>query len=220
MLHRLVAAVVLVVACGEEPWAGLPEEMLAILEASGAMATLGPEGVPHDSTLVAGKCELDFSGHYYGDAEKRDTFPVFRMGLVILAEDGTKTYDFFRGIEIPGDSTVIVGTGNFAREAPPVRGDAQYLEYFKERAPDVLKFAEDFPELLGKPIPLTLKEFRASAYYLEDVPAGTAYVWFQVAFDGNRITQMPVAVELQPEPGCVTRLDIRVENWFSVFDQL
>jgi hypothetical protein len=217
MLRCLVAAVVLMVARGEEPWTDLPEETLAILETSGAMAALGPEGVLSDSTLVAGKCELDFSGFYYGDEERRQKFPVFRMELIILAEDGTKTYDFFRGIEIPGKSAVIVGTGNHTREAPPVRTTALFMEFYKEWAPDTLKFAEDFPELLGKPVPLTLKEFNSAAYYLENVPAGTAYVWFQIAFDGNRITQMPLAVELQPEPGRVTRLDIRVEELFSVF---
>jgi len=73
-------------------------------------------------------------------------------------------------------------------------------------------FHRDFPDLVDKKFSLTFKTFKRPTYYIEDVPEGMAYVWFQRHFDGNRITQFPIAVDLKPEMGAVNRLDITVKG--------
>jgi hypothetical protein len=69
----------------------------------------------------------------------------------------------------------------------------------------------------GEGIQLTFKEFTGTTYYLQNVPKGRAYAWFQTGIDGGKVTQIPIVLDLDPVMGAVTRLDIRIENLFQVF---
>ncbi len=199
----------------------------ALLRESGASALMAQRGLPEGTNLIVGALALEFN----------DLSKGFRMALMIRAEDDQRVTDFFKGI--PAGDSPIVGKGNARLKIPRVT--SQTVD-FAARSHDpsadasksnsraviarhmseggLLPFAKDFPEYVDKDFSLTFKEFKGSAYYLQDVPNGRAYVWLQTPFDGNRITHYPIALDLNPKTRAVNRLDIRIDNYGQVFGDL
>lgn len=188
-----------------------------LLRESGADWEVGRSDALQDSSLVVGTVALDYYNRFYDSCGEEAA--IFRLALMICCADGSKVTDFFQGVPLTRSAhPQIVGCGNASLRVPrlytstlacgdPSKQTPPFWERFWYDSSK--RFAESFPEFMDKDFTLTFKEFRGHAYYLRDVPAGTAFVWFQTDFDGNRVTQFPLFVELKPERGRVVRLDLR-----------
>lgn len=201
----------------------LPATLKEIISNSGADLVIPPDGLDPDSNIIVGKVNLS-----YGQSPATPT-QQFRMALIILKDDGTIIRDYFEGIDIPDASNAITGTGNYLQKIPKIRASS-----FK-RLPkkDVWRPSEEeryeicealsvlglfLPEIVDRDYQLTFKQFEGNSYYLEDVPSGHGFVWFQSNFDINRVTQYPKPIELKPQDGQIVRLDI--SPGFGVWDAL
>ena len=150
---------------------------------------------------VTGSVSLDYDRNF-GVRDKH-----FRMALMIYTADGERITDFFDGIPVV-DSTEshALGQGNMRLKVAPMSPSTiQGSEI--PRA-----FARMFPGHVERELELTFKEFTGTTYRLENVPKGTAFVWFQSNFDGRRTTQIPVIMEYDPTPGEATHQDIRADH--------
>ena len=184
------------VSCATSPFAGLDVESQKLARTSGAMADVKQNGFSSTSTILFGVAPTQY------DEGARE----FRIGVKHLTKNGTKIDDFFSDLEYVADlennCCTMVGYGNAELPVPKL------LSWHLDNNKATTAFASTFPELIDKDFHLTFKEFSGNAYYLRDVPAGTAFIWIQTAFDGNRVTQYPMVVELRPEPGKAIRQDI------------
>lgn len=150
----------------------------------------------------------------YDDALKKPD-DKFRMALIIVPEKGFPILDFFKGIPTPGDK--MVGNGNAFLPVPKLsKVNLKPIPNFP--VPEALEaFNADFPELMEKDFSLTFKEFSNHRYLLENPPRGKAYVWLQTGFDGNRVTQCPFLIKLEPKKHGSVRLDITLDDWTKLF---
>jgi len=181
-------------------------------------------------------------------SEDKGFEPPFRIALMMCPDEGKCNLDFFKGIKAkPGrglsDAASTLGTGNavqlhmgyyskpfrnwpyagksFAK--PPYNSKAidDYVEY------STAQFEKCFPECFrkgpGASFPnfrLTFKEFKNHAYYLRNVPKGTAFLFIQVPFDGNKFNEFPILLKLDPKLNGITRIDIRTDSFGSFFSDL
>lgn len=153
-----------------------------------------------DANSIIGLVALDYDENF-GPVNR-----PFRMALMIDPDDGEPITNFFEGIPVKPGEHPIVGEGNTWFRVP--RLDSANIKYSKS----VQLFADHFPDWLDRNFQLTFKEFKGHAYYLENVPKGLAFIWFQTGFDGNRVTQFPLAVRLDPNPKALTRLDLHIRR--------
>ncbi|MBI5091652.1 MAG: hypothetical protein HZB26_04315 [Candidatus Hydrogenedentes bacterium] len=188
--------------------AAAPHTIEDLWHESGAYKTLGPSPKGALSERAVSNLEEDFR--------------KFRMALMIYTDDGKKVMDFFEGI--PASTDNFVGTGDVRLRVPtlwPIHVTDGRKMLASQEAPTVLnrslvtlaRFAELFPDHIGTEFALTFKEFSGHAYCLNNIPKGTAFVWFQTVFDGNRIMQFPTEVRLEPKNGDVVRQDIHVSEF-------
>ncbi|MBI5091651.1 MAG: hypothetical protein HZB26_04310, partial [Candidatus Hydrogenedentes bacterium] len=152
----------------------------------------------------------------------------FRMAMMIYTDDGNKVMDFFEGIS-GGKDTVDNGDARVevpelsathaadAKKTPIDPGASTRDRELSRWMATVASFADLFPERVGTRFTLGFKEFDRHAYCLTDVPKGTAFVWFQTKFDGNRVMQFPAKLRIEPKTGDVTRLDIHLGEVFEHF---
>lgn len=111
----------------------------------------------------------------------------FKIAIKLAGADGTTFVDVFRDIPGVSEKRNTVGEGHMRTDVGDVR------------------------EGVGAPrTRLTFREFSEGAYFIENAPTGRAEVWFCFPFDGNKITQIPIDVFLQPVPGKLTRLDLEI----------
>jgi len=187
-----------------------------LLRESGAGLDAGRPAALRDSSLIVGAVALDYYDDFY--ARRGEETAVFRMALMVHCADGSKVGDFFEGIPLTqAEFPQIVGCGNAKLRAPRLHKFLLADDPPEETSPfrdrfwydSTRRFAESFPELMEKDFMLTFREFRWHAYFLRDVPAGVAFICFQTGFDGNRVTQFPLFVDLKPELGHIVRLDLR-----------
>ncbi len=189
-----------------EPHSPLDEHATAdVVEESGLRELIRKEGLLKDSNYIVGTVAFGASMKKRPEfnLEKYDTF---RMALSIYTASGEAIPDFFEGLPGASLDNPIVGTGHHIKTLhdwckTKVSAHSAFHEHFP---------CEDGREGPFQDITLTFKEFNHHCYYLKDVPAGTAYVWFQIPLDGNRATQAPIVVDLEPVEGAIRRHDLKI----------
>jgi hypothetical protein len=154
---------------------------------------------------VEGKAVLRYDDGFTG---------TFRMAVVIDAEDGDDRPDFFGFLPDAPDDKRIVGTGDTRLCVP------RLWKHDPGPTPATGQFKTAFPDLREGDFRLTFKEFRGGRYRLPNPPAGTAYLWFQTGFDGNRITQYPLAVRIPRTEGRTIEMDTVTGEWHTLFHTL
>lgn len=204
---------------------GDEKETYQLLKECGALALISRGGLAKDSNLIVGKIRLCFES-------PTRSFRTFRMALMIYTQDGKRIPDFFQGI-LAGNSP-MVGDGNAVVPVPRIwrdlTGGAAERMACRVQSPGrgswattdmaLVSLAADFPGFVDRDFQLTFREFNSATYFLQNVPRGRAYVWFQTSFDGNRVTQFPIMLKLDAEQGAVNRLDISIEDFRAVFHTL
>ncbi len=186
----------------------LDEETRVLLKRSGAMERISFTGVPQDGNLVVGRLDIQFD-----DTQGPDS--SFRMAVMIKRHDGSTIPDLFHDIPLPKKRVTSVGGGNIRRSVPRIHNHDATVGF-----QTVDRFAQDFPNRLDTDFPLTFKEFQGDAYFLENAPEGRYYIWFQTPFDGNRVFQYPLMLELRPKNGEIYRHDIVIEDLRQHFHTL
>lgn len=199
-MASLISAASVLAACGTDHsgFGNIPDDTRELIEQSGAASEFPAGGLPADESLIVGRFVVNFE-----ESPVENPVPFFRIAIMIVRVDGELVRDYFQGIPIPEGSSGIVGTGNHARRIPKLR--PYHVDSYMHGMPNPL---EHFPELAEGNVTLTFKEFRQPSYYLKNSPKGTAYLWLQTQFDGNRVTHFPIVLDLESIPGQVTRLDI------------
>jgi hypothetical protein len=165
-------------------------ELFKVINDSGLGALLASDGIKSDRTYFAGQVRFIEGG--------RGIVPqdAFRMALMIVPVSGEPIQDFFHDLNNVQNDSRIVGRGN---------------SRLKIWVPDFIM--EKYPDLKDKDqAEMTFREFsNHESYFLENVPEGTAYIWFQFGFDGNRIIQVPIVTKLVPKPGEIVKMDFSVD---------
>ncbi len=185
--------------------------MADVIKESGLGELVQKEGLRKDSTYIAGTVAFGHSGTFGGSVIEPGDFNLkeydtFRIALSICTDSDEKTPDFFEGLSDASVENRRVGSGHHIRAI---------RDWCGSEVPAHMKFHEHFPctddhEGSYRNITLTFKEFDQHCFYLKDVPAGTAYVWFQIGFDGSRNTQVPIIVDFKPVNGKIQRYDFKV----------
>lgn len=178
---------------------------LDILHESGLAAKRPALMLEPNSNYFVGTVRLDY------DPSFGPMHTPFRMALMIYTNEGKLVEDYFDGITIETDDIGRLGKGNARLPVPRV-----YSHSIQIRE-SVRIFSERFPDWIDRDFELTFKKFDGHSYFLENVPGGTAFVWFQTGFDGSRVMQFPLIVPLEPSPGAIKRLDIRIRQSYEEF---
>ena len=172
------------------------------------------------SNNLTGTVSLDYDSHLGALP------PQFRMAIMIVTEDKKKIPDFFKGIPVEsnGDQTKM-GKGNAVLSIPKIpplpfsdeetyqKWVQQHPQWLTQENAELYKFWTLFPEYINRDFSLTFKEFTGQTYFLHDVPRGTAFIWFQSTFDGNRVTQLPFVMKLEPHGDAIMHKDIHIGTW-------
>ncbi|MCC6793779.1 MAG: hypothetical protein IT366_01575 [Candidatus Hydrogenedentes bacterium] len=181
-----------------------------LLKESGASEELHKSPLTRDESLVVGHAPLQYDPYYNPSDDK------FRMAIMIVGKDGKTNRDFFAGLPnlATKENATLVGRGN-ARVAIPMI----WSPHTKTNK-DAKTFGEFLPELVERELELTFKEFSGSSYYLRNLPVGRAFIWIQTKFDGNRVVQYPIVVDVAPEKGKISRIDLDSGDWKRRFHML